>query len=132
MKAAKNFSYGRGEHREDGAPIQYKFSVGDEIPDDIAADLDDSFILEKVAEDSPEELSREQLMMLAGLGEFASEGEVIEYDEVELREALGALRSKGDIFEWFETVHPDSGLLDPDEQTRAEMEDLIVEELTGE
>lgn len=133
MRAAKNFSYGRGEHREDGAPIQYKFMAGDEIPDEIAADLDDSFILERVADDSPETLTREQLMMLAGIGEFAGDEEgVIEYNEEDLREAIGELRTKADIVEWFDTVHPESDLLDPEDQTRDQMIDLIIEELTGE
>lgn len=132
MKAAKNFSFGRGEHRKDGAPISYKFKTGEDIPDDIAEELDDEFILERVAEDSPNDLTREQLMMLAGVGDYAGEESAIEYDEEDLIEALSNLRSKADVVEWFETVHPSSGLLNPDDQTRVEMVELIVEELTGE
>lgn len=137
MRAAKNFSHGRGEHRDDGQPIKYNFQAGDEIPDEIAEELDDSFILERVAEDNPDELTRDQLMVLAGIGVEAVEGSddgevVMEYDEGELRDALGNFGSKGDIVEWFETVHPGSDLLDPSDQTRTQMVDLIVEELTGE
>ena len=131
MKAAKNFSFGRDEHREDGAPIRYKFKIGDEIPADIVEELDDEFILERVAEGSPNELTREQLMMLAGVGEYADDS-VMVYDEGELREAHATFRSKADVVEWFETVQPASGLLDPDNQKKAEMVDIIVEELTGE
>ena len=143
MRAAKNFSHGRGEHRKDGQPIKHNFKAGDELPDDIAAELDDSFILERVAESDPGSLTRAQLVELAGLNapkdpvdfdddDFEDEDEAIEYDEGELREAIGQLATKGDVAEWFETVHPDSGLLDPVKQSRPAMVDIIIEELTGE
>ena len=129
-RAAKNFSHGKGEKRKDGQPIKYNFKIGDEIPDDIADEIDDSLILEKVAAGDPEELSRDQLMILANLT-GQDEGATIEYDEEDLREAIGELNRKSDVMEWFETVRPESDLLEPG-MTRDDMVDLIVEELTGE
>ncbi len=126
MRAATNITYatGSGKHQT--------FAIGDELPDKIVKELPDKLILEKVAESEPESLSREQLMMLAGLGDHPAD-QPIEYDEGELREALSNLRSKPDVLDWFNTVHPgQTAITHQDDQTREDMVDAIVEELTGE
>ncbi len=126
MRAATNITYSV----KDG-PKQF-FVSGEELPDEVAADLPDELILEKVADEDPDSLSREQLMTLAGLGDQASD-EPIEYDEGELREALSNLRSKTDVFDWFSAVRPGQDVIaHQDDQTREEMVDAIVVELTEE
>ena len=126
MRAAANITYST----KDG-PKQF-FVSGEELPDEVAADLPDELILEKVADEDPDSLSREQLMTLAGLGDQASD-EPIEYDEGELREALSNLRSKTDVFDWFSAVRPGQDVIaHQDDQTREEMVDAIVVELTEE
>lgn len=133
QRAAKAFSFGKGEHRDDGQPINYRFEPGDEIPEDIASEIPGNLILENLAEDDPDVLTRDQLMMLAGLGDHPADAEPIEYNEEDLRDALDNLRAKGDVLEWFNVVRPGQTLLtNTDDQNRAEMVDVIVEELTGE
>ena len=130
MRAARSFSHGAGLD-EEGAPISYEIAAGDDIPDEILNDIPESLILEKVAQSNPEELSREQLLVLAGITTSADEMEPIEYDEESLREAMAELRSKADLAEWFEMIRPTSDQPDP-AWTRAEMVDYIIEEMIGE
>jgi len=129
MRAAANFSYGDGTD-------SHKIRAGEEIPEEFLDDIPDRLILEKLAEANPEELSREQLMRLAGVGPFAEdsdgENEPYEMDEDDLREALDNMRQKSDLVEWMATIRPDFDGLDIDDQTRIEMTDMIVEELIGE
>jgi len=117
MKAAKSFDYGDGEKT-------HHFDTGDEVPSKIAKDLDDSFILEKVAKSDPNSLSREQLLVMAGINSPASDDEDKEYTEEEFREALSSnFRTKGELIDWANEaygVEMDAG------KTRAELEDEIV------
>lgn len=127
VTAAKNFSFGDGE-------LRHFFTAGDEIPEEVASEIPSSLILEELAKDAPEELSRDQLMMMAGVGPYAEDGDPsdhYEMDEEELRDALGNLRTKADLVEWMAQVRPDFDELDTEAQTRAEMVDLIVEEMIG-
>ena len=123
MKAAINFSYGDGKD-------SFNFKAGDSIPNKIASELEDQFILEKVAKGNTESLTRDQLMMLAGLGPDQIEDmETIEYDEDKIIETLRVLKTKQYVIGWFEEVHPDNGKLDMS-MTREDMVIVIVEELT--
>lgn len=125
MKAATNINYGDGENN-------HEFVMGQELPDDVAEDLPDNLILEKLAEGNPEGLTRPQLMVLAGL-DGVEVTEPLVHNEDDLREALGNLRTKTDVLDWFNTVHPGQTLIShTDDQTREDMVDAIVEELTGE
>lgn len=126
MKAAINFSFGDGDR-------SHEFKSGDTIPTAIADQLDDKFILEKVAKKDPSELTRDQLIMLAGLNESVDDLEPIDWAgrEDELIETLRVLKTKGDVIDWFEQVHPANGLLEK-QMLRDTMIDIIVEELTGE
>jgi len=117
MKAAKNFIYGDGENT-------LQFAVGDEVPSKVAKDVDDSFILEKVAKSNPNSLSREQLLVMAGINSEASDDEDKEYTEEEFREALASnFRTKGELIEWANDAY---GVEMDSSKTRAELEDEIV------
>ena len=126
MRAATNITYATGSENHQ------TFAIGDELPAKVAKDIPDKLILEKLAESAPDSLSREQLMMLAGLGDHPAD-QPIEYDEGELREALSNLRSKTDVLDWFNAVRPGQELIShKDDQNREDMVDAIVVELTGE
>lgn len=129
MRAAKAISLGLGRDKNDKA-IEFFYAPGEEIDDDHLEHIPDHLVLEKVAEDDPESLSREQLMVLAGLADDPDAVAPHEMSEEEVREALGALRTKADLLEWFGQVRPELDVLDPENQSRVEMEDIIVEELT--
>ncbi len=126
MRAATNITYATGSENHQ------IFSIGDELPAKVAKELPDHLILEKVAESAPDTLSREQLMMLAGLGDHPVD-QPLEYNEDDLREALGNLRSKTDVLDFFNQVRPGQTVIShTDDQTREDMVEAIVEELTGE
>ncbi len=125
-RAATNITYGSGEE-------QNTYSMGDHLPDDVAEELPDNLILENLAESDPDKLTRAQLLILAGLSDGESFAEPIEYNEEDLLEALSNFRTKGDVLDWFNGIRPGQTLIDTtDDQTRDEMVDAIVEELTGE
>lgn len=128
MKAAINFKFGSND--PNARPKSFK--IGSQVPEDIANQVPDHCILEKVAEEDPEQLSRDQLLILAGIGsEGVDDLEPITYDEEELREGLRVLRTKSEVMEWFEEVRPDNNMLDKATQSRAEMEDIVILELMG-
>lgn len=105
--------------------------MGDDIPDEIAARLPDSMILDKLVAKDANSLSKEQLIAMLGVEEDPEELAPIEYDESELRDALAELRTKADLVEWFKTIRPDGSRLDIT-LTRSELEDEVVDELIGE
>lgn len=124
MKAATNISHGTGTKRSE-------IYAGQEIPEEFLADIPDELILEKLAEANPNNLSREQLMIMAGLiqedgtlAEGVSDTES-EMSEEELREALGNFGSKVDILEWWGNVRPDADRPNM-KLTRSALEDWIV------
>lgn len=121
MKAAKSFSFGDGKKT-------HRFAPGDEVPDAIVDDLGDqadTLILELAAKNNPDVLSREQLLVLAGLSEEeAQAGQVpAEFDEDAFREGFENFSTKGDLIEWAETLGVE-GL--EHGWTRTEIEDAIV------
>jgi len=115
MKAARAFSYGDGE-------TSHVFAVGDEVPDDIAEDIPDDLLLEKLAQDDPNKLTREQLLVLAGIEEDPDE---YEFDEDEFREGLAQFTTKRELVDWANEVYGAS--LNQDSANRDELEDMIVE-----
>lgn len=135
MKAAIAISYGYVD--EDGIGQTLDIAPGEEIPDEILEEIPEHLMLEKLAEGNPEDLSRDQLMRLAGVGPYAEgdedDYEVIEYDEESLREALGEFGSKSDIREWWNTIRPgepwETAVL---KLTRPELEDKAVNALLAE
>lgn len=132
MRAARNFTYGKGEHKPDGTPRNRAYAMGDDVPKEVADDIPDDLILEKVAKSDPDSLSRQQLLLLAGITDDEV-GEPIEYDESDLRDALSNLRTKTDVLDWLNQVRPSQQVItDIEDQDRAEMVDLIIEEMTGE
>lgn len=100
-RAARNFTYG------DGAERHY-FRAGQDVPDEIADDIPEHLILESVASKNPESLTREQLMVLAGLvdedGNPATEADGEPLSEDDVREALAEFSTKRDLIEWAEEV----------------------------
>lgn len=125
MKAAAHFVFGTDDDR-------IVFEPGDEVPDVIAEQVPEHLLLEKLARQNPESMSREQLMILAGLvGDQEEEQEAPSMTEEDVREALSEFRTKADLLEWFAEIRPESDLVDAT-MTRNEIEDAIVEELTGE
>lgn len=120
MRAAKTFTYGFENER-------VIVRMGEEIPEEILddEDFDESLVLENVAKSNPSSLSREQLLVMAGLSaedsdDGASEDEMT---EEELREALGELNTKRDVVDWAQEV---LGLELDSSDTREKLEDSIV------
>ena len=130
MRAARNLSHGYVDEKGEGQTIA--IAAGEEIPEAFIGDIPDDLVLETLAINAPNKLSRAQLMTLAGLdGESVEDLAPIEYNEDELREVLAELRYKGDLVEWFETIRPTSEQPDP-AWTRTEIVDYIIEEMVGE
>lgn len=127
MRAAKSFKFGDGEK-------SHEFKTGDEVPDKIVKALDkdglaDRLILEKAAKANPDQLTREQLMELAGINsdEVGSQSEMTEES---MREGFQQFNTKGDLVEWAEGVLAVEGL--SASWKREEIEDAIVEAFFGE
>ena len=115
MKAARNFVYGTEDER-------FEFVVGEEIPDDMIADLPDHLILEKVARSNPNSLSREQLLVMAGIEDDPGASE--EFNEEEFMEGLRNFNSKPDLVAWANEI---LGLeLSASDGTRDELEETIT------
>lgn len=113
MKAARNFSYGTKKDR-------YKFVVGEEIPDDVVKKIPDHLVLEKLAQADPNKLTREQLLVIAGIAVDTAQ----EFDEEQFLEGLRQFNNKGDLVTWAnETLGLE--LLESD-GTREELEEMIV------
>lgn len=119
MRAAKNFSYGDGEKTK-------VFRTGEEVPKKIADELDDELILEKVAKSNPSSLTRDQLLVLAGIENEDEEpiGPGEEISEEQFREGLKSLKSKADLADWAKEFFDLE--LDP-KSPREDMEEAIVE-----
>lgn len=134
MRAAKAISLGLGRDKADN-PINFFYNPGDEIDDAHLEHIPEHLILENLATESPDELTREQLMMMAGVGAYSDDpderAEAAELNEDEVREGLSALRTKADLVEWFLTIRPELSILDPERMNRQQMEDAIVQELTS-
>ena len=130
MKAAQRITYG-----QEGNPQNLIIEPGEEIPNAILSEIPNKLILEKLAVDDPGDLSREQLMILAGVGPYGN-GSFLpppsEMDGDAIREALGNFRVKQDLVDWMQIIRPNFDGLDKHGQDRLEMEDIIVAELTGE
>ena len=128
MKAAMRISHGHGGET-------FIIEPGEEIPEEFLSEIPDHLILEKLSSTDPDELSRNQLMMLAGVGPYSEDGEELpphqEMNEEDVRDALGNLRSKADLVDWMKVVRPNFNELDPGRHTREVMTNLIVIELTG-
>lgn len=115
MKAARNFVYGDKEDRHD-------FVVGEEIPDDIVDDLPNHLVLEKLAQADPKKLTREQLLVMAGVD---TDEEDEEFNEEEFLEALREFNDKGSLVEW---ANETMGLeLVTTDGTRDELEQMVVD-----
>jgi hypothetical protein len=129
MRAAINFSYGDGKKSR-------QFMVGDEVPDSIAKELADKFLLEKQAKNDPKKLTREQLEVLAGVrtdggsddGDSDGDDDGQEkLNESDLRESFENFKTRAELVDWFDTYFPESGVeLDPTKMKRADIEDAIV------
>lgn len=129
VKAAKNFTIGLDpDDFDNAAEARRSFKMGEEVPTDIAKQLPDDMILEKVAKKNPEALSREQLLVMAGLrsedgddGDSAEEGE---FNEDQFREGLKEFKNKQDLVDWAkEAVGVE---LEKDDGSREELEDWIT------
>jgi hypothetical protein len=127
MRAARNFSW--GPEGSDDPTDRKTFRVGDEVPDKVVKDVDDSLILEKVAKKNPNSLSREQLMAMAGLGGESGEEEEEEFNEEEFRAALSEFDTKAELIEWANEAY---GVELDSSDTRAQLEDQIVSFQTSE
>ena len=116
MKAARNFVFGD----EDGE--RHDFAVGDEIPDDIVEELPNHLVLEKLADADPSQLTRDQLLVLAGIG---VEDTVDEFNEEEFFESLRNFNDKQALVDWAnETMGME---LDTSDGTRDELETMVVD-----
>lgn len=128
MQAAQRFSYGDGEE-------SHVFEPGDEVPDEIADDIPERLLLEKLAKGNPERMTKDQLMRLAGVGPYAEDAdpedfdEDYELDEDELREAMDQFSTKRDLVEWFDEIRPGQEVVTRS-MNRDKIEDAIVEALT--
>jgi len=114
MKAARNFVYGD----DDGE--RHDFVVGGEIPDEIVEDLPNHLVLEKLAQADPNELTRDQLMVLAGLkGE-----EEAEFNAVQFLESLREFNTKASLVDWAnETMGMELAV---DDGNREELEEMVL------
>jgi len=124
VRAAENFIYGG---KEEGDRTRYM--AGDEIPAKIAKDVPDNLILEKVAKNNPDALSRDQLLIMAGVDREAAGVEGAEFNEEDFREGLSGFKTKADLVEW---ANDALGIgLGEDDGTRQELEDQIVGHAKG-
>ncbi len=115
MKAARNFVFGNEDERHD-------FAAGDEIPDEIVDEIPNHLVLEKLAQVDPDELTRAQLLVLAGIG---VEDTVEEFNEEEFLESLREFNDKQSLVDWANEV---MGMeLDTSDGTRDELETMIVD-----
>lgn len=117
MRAAKNFAWGG---KADADKPRQDFKVGDKIPSAIANELDDSFFLEKIKK---RDLTREQLLLLAGKDVVEEDDGDEEIDEKEFREGMANIRTKGELASWAKEM---LGVDVDENQTREEMEEAIV------
>lgn len=129
MRAARNFTMGVTD--SEGNEVRRSFKSGEDIPKSLEKEVDDALILEKVAKNNPNELTREQLMDLAGLNdEQVEEDEEVEvdedFDEDEFREGLQEMTTKRELKEWAQEFYGVEL-----EGTRQEMEDALVAHITG-
>ncbi len=120
MKAARNFVYGDEEDR-------HNYVVGDEIPDDIVEDLPSHLILEKVARSNPNSLTREQLLVMAGLDEDEDTEE--EFNEEEFMEGLRDFNNKDDLIEWANDIFDLE--LSRSDGTREQLEEIVLAAAQG-
>ncbi len=120
MKAARNFVYGDGEERHD-------YVVGEEISDDIVEDLPSHLILEKVARSNPNSLTREQLLVMAGLDEDEDTEE--EFNEEEFMEGLRDFNNKDDLIEWANDIFDLE--LSRSDGTREQLEEIVLAAAQG-
>lgn len=124
VKAARAFVYGGVD--EDDQPVRTRFAFNDDIPADIADDIPDDLILEKVAKSNPDALSREQLLQMAGVSDDGSSQE--EFNEEEFREGLSQFANKGELVAFAEEAY---GLELNESATRSDLEDAIVAHASG-
>lgn len=131
MRAAKNFTLGLADAEGEAGRVSIR--ANQEIPDEYLDQVPDELILEKVARNNPQELTRDQLMELAGLndsdsGETEEVDEEDEFDEEEFREGLSEFDTKRALIDWAEEVF---GLELDQDDTRAQLEDQIVAFASG-
>lgn len=126
--AARNFEFG-----VDGESLVFK--IGDEVPDEVAEneEVPRHLILEYLADENPDALTRDQLMALAGVGRYAEDGEgdedaEIEFDKEAFQAALDEFPNVGALIEWAEEIYPE---LKPNGK-RAEIEAQILAYASGE
>lgn len=132
MKAARTFTYGPedGEGEQD----RIRFKTGEEVPDEVVEalpkDVQEGVILEIAAKKDPNKLSREQLLIMAGInGADEPPPDEEEMSEEDLREAMGEFNTKADLVGWAKEVMD----LDLDvDDTRDQLEDQIIEFYFGE
>ncbi len=113
MKAAKRFIFGDKDERQ-------TFEVGDEVPDKIVKKVPDKLILEKLLEDDPSQLTREQLLVLVG-----AEAETEEFNEEEFVESLHTFANKGDLVKWSNDILGTE--LSQGDGSREELELMVTE-----
>lgn len=134
MKAATNIVIGTTD--EEGTPIRVEINQGEEIPSEMLSLVGDELILEKIAKNDPNALTREQLLVMAGIGGDGEEGvdeEEVDEEEVnedQFREALKEFKNVTELADWAKNV---LGMdVDPKAQKREELEEMIVAEQFGE
>ncbi len=116
MKAARNFVFGNEDERHD-------FAAGDEIPDEIVDEIPNHLVLEKLAQADPDELTRDQLLVLAGLK--TGDDQPDEFDEEEFLESLASFNDKQALVDWANEI---LGMeLDTSDGTRDQLEQLVVD-----
>ncbi len=119
MKAARNFVYGDKKDR-------YNFVVGEDIPDNIVKKIPNHLVLEKLAQADPSQLTRDQLLVLAGI--VAGDDEE-EFDEEQFLEGLRQFNNKDDLVAW---ANETMGLeLRATDGNRDELEEMIMAAARG-
>ena len=131
--AAANFTHGDEENQVT------VYARGDEVPAEIAEDAEfpKHLILEYLANEDPDSLSRSQLMALAKVGPFAASGnegesdqieEVAEFDQEAFQKALDDFPTKSELVAWAEEIYPNLEVAG----SRADMEATIIAHASGE
>jgi hypothetical protein len=122
MRAAENFIWSDSDDPSD----RVRYKAGEDIPDKVAKDLQDSgqehLILEKVKKSK---LTYDQLLILADLQESQEIAESNdEFDEEGFQEAMKEFKTKQDLVDWAnENVNIQ---LEPEDGTRDELEEWIM------
>jgi hypothetical protein len=121
VRAAENFIYSGSDDPAD----RQRFLQGEDVPASVAKDIPDHLILENVAKNNPDALTRDQLLIMAGVDrEAAGVPEDAEFNEDDFREGLSNFKTKADLVEW---ANDALGMgLNEDDGKREELEDQIV------